>query len=57
MYDLINDLTIFFGINDMPTNFGFFLSWFVMFIFGIELVLFVMDSIFYFIRQFSKGVR
>ena len=57
MYDLINDLVIFFGINEMPTNFGYFLSWFVMFLIGIELVLFVLDSVFYFIRQVNKGVR
>ena len=57
MYDLINDLIVFFGINEMPTNFGYFLSWFVMFLIGVELVLFVLDSVFYFIRQVNKGVR
>lgn len=57
MYNLINDLINYFGIQEMPTNFGLFLSWFVMFLIGIEVVLFVLDSLFFTIRQINKGVR
>lgn len=57
MYSIINDLMNFFGIAVLPTSFSEFLSWFVMFLFGMEFVLYILDSIFYTIRQLSKGVR
>lgn len=57
MYSIINDLMNFFGIATIPATFGEFLSWFVMFLFGMEFVLYILDSIFYTIRQLSKGVR
>lgn len=57
MYSIINDLMNFFGIATIPATFGEFLSWFLMFLFGMEFVLYILDSIFYTIRQLSKGVR
>lgn len=55
MFDLIHDLGSYFGLSSMPETFGEFLPWFVMFLFGIEFVLFVFDSVFYTIRSLGKG--
>lgn len=55
MFDLIHDLSSYFGLSSMPETFGEFLPWFVMFLFGIEFVLFVFDSVFYTIRSLGKG--
>lgn len=57
MYSLINDLLNFFGLATMPDSFATFLPWFVSVLIGIELVLYVLDMLFYTIRQINKGVR
>ena len=57
MYSLINDMLNFFGLAAMPDSFAEFLPWFVSFLIGVELVLYVMDMLFYTIRHLSKGVR
>ena len=57
MYDLIMDLVEYFGVYDVPTNFGEFIPWFVFILFGMELVLFVLDSLFYTIRTINRGFR
>lgn len=57
MNTVIMDLMNFFGITAVPDNFGSFLIWFIMLLFGMEFVLYIFDSIFYTIRQINKGVR
>ena len=57
MFDLINDLTNFFGVYEMPSTFGEFLPWFILVLFGMELVLFVLDSLFYTIRTINRGFK
>lgn len=57
MYSLINDMLNFFGLATMPDSFLEFLPWFVSVLIGVELVLYVMDSLFYTIRNLTKGVR
>ena len=57
MYSLINDLLNYFGLATMPDSFATFLPWFVSVLIGVELVLYVMDMLFYTIRHVTKGVR
>lgn len=57
MYSLINDMLNFFGLATMPDSFATFLPWFVSVLIGVELVLYVMDMLFYTIRHVTKGVR
>ena len=57
MSDIVNNLMAFFGVSSAPDSFGSFLVWFISILIGVEIVLFVMDSIFYTIRFVSKGVR
>ena len=54
---IVNNLMVFFGVSSAPDSFGSFLIWFISILIGVEIVLFVMDSIFYTIRSVSKGVR
>ena len=57
MFDLINDLIVYFGFSSVPTSFDEFIVWLVAALFGIEFVLFITDSVFYTIRQICKGVK
>ena len=57
MYNLINDLLNYFGLATMPDSFSEFLPWFVSVLIGVEIVLYVLDMLFYTIRQINKGVR
>lgn len=57
MFNLINDLGAYFGLSVMPETFGEFLPWFILFLFGVEFVLFCFDSVFYTIRTLAKGVK
>ena len=57
MFDMINELIDYFGLSVMPETFGEFLPWFVAVLIGIEFVLFIFDSVFYTIRQLSRGCK
>ena len=58
MYNLIYDMLEFFGLAaSMPDAFSEFLPWFVSVLIGIELVLYILDMIFYTTRHLTKGVR
>ena len=57
MYNLINDMITYFGLTTVPDSFAEFLPWFVAVLLGMELVLYVLDMVFYTIRHITKGVR
>ena len=57
MFNLINDMLNYFGLNLVPATFAEFIVWFVAVLIGVEFVLFIFDSIFYTIRQINKGGR
>ena len=57
MYNLINDMITYFGVAVVPDSFAAFLPWFVSVLLGMELVLYVLDMVFYTIRHLTKGVR
>lgn len=57
MAALISDLVNFFGLGVAPDSFGTFLVWFISGLMGIELVLFVLDSIFYTVRTVTRGIK
>ena len=55
---LVDNLLNFFGVNitDLYT-FSELLTWFVTVIIGVELVLFVLDGVFYAVRNIARGIR
>lgn len=57
MFELINDMLNFFGLLTVPGSFSEFLPWFISVLIGMELVLYVLDMLFYTVRHLSKGVR
>lgn len=57
MYNLINDMITYFGVAAVPDSFASFLPWFVSVLLGMELVLYVLDMVFYTIRNVTKGVQ
>ena len=57
MFGLINDLLNYFGVAAVPSSFSDFIVWFVSVLIGMELVLYVLDMVFYTIRQLTKGVK
>lgn len=55
---LVNNLLNFIGANltDLYT-FSELFTWFVTVVIGVELVLFVLDGVFYAVRNIARGIR
>lgn len=57
MYDIIFGLMYNFGLFQMPDSLISLISWFIVFMFSIEVFLFVFDGIMFSLRSIVRKIR